>query len=66
MKLVKTVAEYKIYQRNDSRYAVKNKSGKTVNGEEKVKVLLAEDLIKVSAASPKTEEATETSEEGEG
>ena len=48
MKLVKKTAEYSIYKRSDDRYAVKDANKKAVNGEEKVKILLAEELIKVT------------------
>ena len=64
-KLVKKSAEYKIYQRGDKRYAVEDSNGKPVNGEAKVTILLAEDLIKVAAvAEPEPEvEAVEEVEE---
>ncbi|MDG2046570.1 MAG: hypothetical protein P8J79_05070 [Halioglobus sp.] len=51
MKLVKKTAEYTIYKRGDARYAVKDVNKKAVNGEEKTRVLLAEDLIKVTLPS---------------
>ena len=47
MKLVKKTAEYSIYKRSDDRYAVKDANKQAVNGAEKVKILLAEELIKV-------------------
>ena len=60
MKLVKKTAEYSIYKRSDDRYAVKDANKNAVNGEEKVKILLAEDLIKVTPpAAPVEEEAAE-------
>ena len=55
MKLIKKTDEYKIYMRGDDRYAVQDASGKPVNGEEKVRILVAEDLIKVTLPSPKEE-----------
>jgi hypothetical protein len=55
MKAVKKTSEYTISQRRDGRYAVKGSNGKPVNGEEKVKILLAEELIKLSAAAPAAE-----------
>ena len=61
MKLVRKAAEYKIFLRGDNRYAVQNANGKPVNGEEKVKILIAEALIKVIApteAAPGVGEAT--------
>ena len=58
MKLVKKTAEYSIYKRGDERYAVKDANKKAVNGEEKARILLAEDLIKVTLpAKPVVEEA---------
>ncbi|RLQ22739.1 hypothetical protein DWB85_04635 [Seongchinamella sediminis] len=48
MKLVKKTADYSIYKRSDDRYAVKDADKKPVNGEEKVKILVAEELIKVT------------------
>jgi len=65
MKLIKKTAEYSIYQRGDERYAVKDADKKPVNGDEKVRVLLAEGLIKVTEPSapaepePAEEEAAE-------
>ena len=57
MKLIKKTAEYKILMRGDDRYAVQDASGKPVNGEEKVRILVEEDLIKVTLPSPKEEVA---------
>ena len=59
MKLVKKTAEYKIFMRGDDRYAIQDANGKPVNGEEKVRILVEEDLIKVTLPSPK-EEAPES------
>lgn len=60
MKLVKKTADYSIYKRNDGRYAVQDANKNTVNGEEKVKILLAEELIKVTQpAAPVEEEVAE-------
>ncbi|MCB1705730.1 MAG: hypothetical protein KDI17_12760 [Halioglobus sp.] len=57
MKLVKKTAEYSIYQRGDERYAVKGANKKAINGDDKVAVLLAEELIKAPAAAKPAEEA---------
>lgn len=61
MKLIKKTAEYSIFARGDDRYAVKDGDKKPVNGDEKVKILLAEGLIKVTEpsapAEPEPEEA---------
>ncbi|MEH6590555.1 MAG: hypothetical protein V7746_09875 [Halioglobus sp.] len=59
MKLVKKTEQYAIYQRNDDRYAVKNADNDSINGEEKVRILLEEGLIKVSAAAAVEEVAEE-------
>ncbi len=65
MKVVKKTSEYTITSRRDGRYAVVGANRKPINGEEKVKILLAEDLIKVTAAAPapEPEVAEESSEE---
>ena len=52
MKLIKKTAEYKIFMRGDERYAVQDASGRPVNGEEKVKILVAEELVKVAIPEP--------------
>ena len=62
MKLIKKTGDYSIYARGDSRYAVKDGDKQPVNGDEKVKILLAEGLIKVTEpgapAEPEPEEAS--------
>ena len=67
MKLIKKTAEYKIFMRGDDRYAVQDASGKPVNGEEKVRILVEEDLIKVTLPSPKDEvvESEDTADGGD-
>jgi hypothetical protein len=52
-KVVKRTADYIITERGDKRYAVKSAKGGRINGEEKVKVLLAEGLIKLSKPGKK-------------
>jgi hypothetical protein len=57
MKVVKKTAEYTIYQRGDDRYAVKDARKKAVNGDDKVRILVAEGLLSVAApAAPVVEE----------
>lgn len=70
MKTVKKTAEYTIYQKRNNRYAVKGANANWLNGEEKVAILLAENLIKLTQpAAPEVEEeapadtAEETAEE---
>ena len=76
MKTIKKTAEYTIYQKRNNRYAVKGANANWLNGEEKVAILLAENLIKVTqpatpeaeteAPAGKAEETTEqASAEGE-
>ena len=64
MTLFKKTAEYKIFKRKDGRYAVTTLSGNAINGEEKAKILLAEELIKLTAPAP-VEEAPAEEAEGE-
>lgn len=80
MKLIKKTPEYSIYQRGDERYAVKDADRQPVNGDEKVRILLSEGLIKVTepsapaepepaeeeAAEAETAEAEEAPAEAEG
>ncbi|NRB38438.1 MAG: hypothetical protein HRU20_08205 [Pseudomonadales bacterium] len=62
MNLEKKTASHKIFKRRDGRFSVTTLKNKKVNGEEKMQVLLAEELIKVTA--PKTaEEAGEAAAE---
>ena len=68
MNLIKKTNEYKIFKRGDERFAVQDATGKPVNGEEKVNILLAEELIKVTlpgAAPAKEASAEEASAEDE-
>ena len=68
MKLVKKTDEYSIYQRRDGRYAVQDANKNAVNGDDKARILVAEELIKVTLPSPaEPEEAAEAeAAEGEG
>jgi len=59
MKLVKKTADYSIYQRGDNRYAVQDSSKQPVNGDEKVRILVAEELLKVAVPAAKEEPAAE-------
>jgi hypothetical protein len=51
MKLVKKTDDHTILQRSDNRYAVKDAKKNAVNGDEKVRILLEEGLIKASVAA---------------
>lgn len=60
MKLVKSSAEYNIYQKRNNRYGVKSANRKWINGEAKVAILLAEGLVKAPATkAPEPEAAAE-------
>ena len=64
MTLIKKTDNYKIYLRGDKRYAVQDSTGKPVNGEEKVRILIEEDLIKVAVPTEApAEEAAPAAEE---
>ena len=64
MKVVVKNDEYTIYQRRDGRYAVENAAKKAVNGDEKVAILVANELVKVTQpTSPAEEPAEEVVEE---
>ena len=66
MKVVVTNDEYTIYQRRDGRYAVEGADKKPINGDEKVTILLANELISVTPpAAPEEEAAPEAAEEEE-
>lgn len=67
MKTIKKAADYTIYQKRNERYAVKDADSNWINGEEKTKILLAEELIKQSVAqeAPAEEPAEEAAAEGD-
>ena len=60
MKVIKKTKDYVIYQKGSGRYAIKDADKNWVNADEKIKILLAEKLVKTVAPAPapkKTEEA---------
>jgi hypothetical protein len=59
MKVIKKTKDYVIYQKGSGRYAIKDAEKNWVNADEKIKILLAEKLIKavVPAPAPKEPEA---------
>ena len=65
MKVVKKTAEYTIFQRNDERYAVRGSNRKWINGDDKVAILIKEDLRKAPEPKP-AEPAAEEAEEAGG
>lgn len=75
MEVVKKTGEYTIYKKKSGRYGVQGSNKKWINGDEKIKILLGEGLIKTTAPKPAeapaeepaaeeaSAEATETAEE---
>ena len=63
MKVVKKTPEYTVYEKRSKRYAVKGSDKKWINGDDKVKILLAEKLIEVKLPAPKVEEPEEVAVE---
>ena len=60
MEVVKQTKEFTVVKKRSGRYGVKNAKGKWVNGDDKVKVLVAEGLVKqVVKQAPPAEETTE-------
>ncbi len=57
MKVVVKNDEYTIYQRRDGRYAVEGVDKKPINGDEKVTILAANELIAVTRPAASEEEA---------
>ncbi|MCP5163770.1 MAG: hypothetical protein H6990_01765 [Pseudomonadales bacterium] len=66
MKLVKRTDQYSIYVRGDKRYAVEDAGKQPVNGEDKVRILVAEGLLKVAAPAKVEEPAEEEAAAAEG
>ena len=65
MKVIKKTKEYIIYQKGSGRYAVKDADKQWVNAEEKIRILLAEGLIKaVMPETPAPAPAEEAPAEG--
>jgi hypothetical protein len=66
MKVAKKTAEYTVLKRTDGRFAVQSTNNTFINGEEKVKILLAEGFLTAPApkaveeAAPAEAEASET------
>ena len=66
MKVVVKNDEYTIYQRRDGRYAVEGADKMPINGDEKVTILAANELIAVTQpAAPEEEAALEEAEAAE-
>ncbi len=58
MQQIKKTADYTLFKKTSGRYAVKGKDKKWINGEEKEKILVAEQLV--TLPNPKTPAPTET------
>ena len=63
MELVKKTNEYSVFKKKNGRYGVKGANKKWINGDEKVKILLKEGLIK--APEPKKAEEAPVEEEAQ-
>ena len=48
METIKKTENYTIYKKKSGRFAVKNSSNDWINGDEKVKILVGEKLLKVA------------------
>ncbi len=69
MNKVKTTGDYTIYQKRSGRYAVQDSKRQWVKGDEKTKLLVEAELIKLSGPNPNPpapaeETAAETPAEG--
>lgn len=65
MKAIKKTKEYTIFEKRSGRFAVKNDKKKWVNGDDKVRILVEEKLLKVTLPAPKEEPAPEETETAE-
>ena len=59
MKVVKKTKDYVIYQKGSGRYAIKGADKSWINADEKIKILLAEKLIKAVVPAPAPKEPEE-------
>jgi hypothetical protein len=65
MEVVKTTKTHTIFKKRSGKFGVKATNRKWINGDDKIKILLAEGLIKAPAAkaAPVAEEAAPAAEE---
>lgn len=64
MKVLKKTDDYTVYQKRSGRYAVVGSDKKNINGEDKVKILIAEGIVKQALpAEPEPEVVEEAAEE---
>lgn len=66
MKLAKKTAEYTVLKRADGRYAVQGNDRAFINGEDKVKILIAEGFLSAPAPKPEAPAAEADAEATEG
>ena len=59
MEIVKTTEEYQIIKKRSGRYGVRGTNRKWVTGDEKLKILIAEGLIKAPAPKQEAEPAAD-------
>jgi hypothetical protein len=55
MKVLKKTDDYTVYQKRSGRYAVVGANKNNINGEDKVKILVAEGIVKQAVAAPAPE-----------
>ena len=55
MEIVKTTEEYQIIKKRSGRYGIRGTNRKWVTGDEKLKILIAEGLIKAPALKEEAE-----------
>ena len=55
MDVVKKTDEYTIFKKKSGRFGVRGKNKTWINGDEKIKILVKEGLIKAPTAKPKEE-----------
>lgn len=55
MKVLKKTDDYTVYQKRSGRYGVIGADGNPINGDEKVKILVAEGIVKQAVAAPEPE-----------
>ncbi|MFT7299578.1 MAG: hypothetical protein ACI89Z_000028 [Porticoccus sp.] len=55
MKVLKKTDDYTVYQKRSGRYSVIGADNSPINGDEKVKILVAEGIVKKAVAAPEPE-----------
>ena len=65
MEIVKQTEEYQIVKKRSGRYGVRGANRKWISGDEKVKILIAEGLLKAPAPKEEAEPAAEASADAE-